>query len=116
MIIAEQFDLFASKAARDKGTKIVADHNKNWMEQCLSVWPGFHDSREGQTIIGEDFRAYCESLGLHPKHHNAWGALIMTLVKRGMITATSETRQMKDKRSHARKSIVYLLDTPRTKT
>jgi hypothetical protein len=42
-----------------------------------------------------------------PHHHNAWGALVMHMVRTGRLVATGEYRPMKDVKSHARKTPVY---------
>jgi hypothetical protein len=103
--MTNQFDLFASREARDAGIESVATHNEDWMENCMIAYETF--SRINPEFTGEDVRRYCESLGLHPKHHNAWGAFINSLVRRGAMIATGNYRQMQDKRSHARRTPLY---------
>lgn len=100
-----QFDLFAGREARNTGIKTVTVNNEDWMERCMSAYDVF--SRITPEFTGEDVRRYCESAGLHPKHHNAWGAFINSLVRRGSMIATGTYRQMKDKRSHARRTPLY---------
>ena len=95
---------------KEKGLAQVSEHNENWMENCLKVakWFVFQHGLSGE-FTGEDIRLYCVTHGHipQPKHPNAWGALISTLLKRKIIVPTGEYRAMKDNTSHARKTPVY---------
>jgi hypothetical protein len=90
---------------KEKGIREVSEHNENWMGRCLQVAPRYLHHRADFT--GEDLRFLCENLAGSPRHHNAWGALISTLIKRKIIVPTGEYRQMKDRSSHARSTPVY---------
>lgn len=65
------------------------------------------ERERGQLVTGEDIRLYCEAAGVVPHHHNAWGAAIMRLVRRGTLVDTGRTRNMRSKKSHARKTTLY---------
>jgi hypothetical protein len=92
---------------RDQGIKQVSEHNENWMANTIALASYYAQFHVGD-FTGEDIRNYCErKFSGSPKHQNAWGALINTLIKRKIIVPTGEYRQMKDKTSHARKTPVY---------
>jgi hypothetical protein len=93
---------------RDQGIKQVSEHNENWMDEAIravKLWIRLGFLNEDFT--GEDIRIQCLKLMGHPRHPNAWGALINTLIKRKIIVPTGEYRAMKDSSSHARKTPVY---------
>ena len=97
---------------KEKGLKSVRENNENWMELCVSLLrSGFryvnHAGHGGNDFTGEDIRFHCERIIGPPKHPNAYGALINTLIKRKIIVPTGEHRQMKDRSSHARSTPVY---------
>jgi len=58
-------------------------------------------------VTGEDVRVLCAEVEIAPHHHNAWGAAINTMVRRGLLVPTGMFTQMKDVRSHARLTRVY---------
>ena len=89
---------------KEEGIHKVSEHNENWLEDCVKQAEVIG---EGVLATGEDIRFWCEATVGHPKHHNAWGALINTLLKRKIIVPTGEWRPMKDRASHARKTPVY---------
>jgi hypothetical protein len=94
---------------RDKGIKKVDSHNEDWMERALNVSVSFVGILPcSDDFTGEDLRLMLESTAVgSPKHPNAYGALINTLVRRKIIVPTGEYRKMKDLSSHARKTPVY---------
>ncbi len=103
----DDLPLFTGEVLRDEGIAKVTEHNENWMERCL-YFAGFYVFSGGvETFTGEDLRFYLSGVVGCPKHPNAWGALINTLLKRKIIKPTGEWRQMRDDRSHARKTPVY---------
>ena len=109
-----QRDLFfkpSGACLRDKGIQQVTEHNENWMEKALDrIEFGFIPivRRTYQDFTGEEIRFFLNrKLIGQPKHPNAYGALINTLVKRKIIAPTGQYRQMKDRTSHARSTPVY---------
>ena len=105
-------DCVESRRLKEKGLKLVRENNENWMELCVSLLrSGFryvdHAGHGGNDFTGEDIRFHCERIIGPPRHPNAWGALINTLIKRKIIVPTGEYRPMKDKTSHARSTPVY---------
>jgi len=110
----EEFDFTGNgQQARDEGIEEVRGHNETWMERCMHCLPDFRRARRREPFIGEDLRHFCEMRGHVPKHHNAWGALLMNAVRRGIIEGTGQYRQMEDKSSHARASQLYRFITER---
>lgn len=105
-----QQDLFdppeTGERLRDQVLKKVGENNENWLEACVKLFCESVGSRFC-TFTGEDIRFECSAWVGEPKHPNAWGALINSLVKRKVIEATGEYRSPKDKSSHARKIQVY---------
>ena len=71
------------------------------------------DSLTGSRMTGEDIRAACTERNVLPHHPNAWGAAINALIRRGKLVFDNEYRQMKATSSHARRTPVYLITTPR---
>jgi hypothetical protein len=99
------FDLASGRELRDKGIEQVTEHNETWFSLCQREAERFAETHE--TFTGEDIRFHCLQTVGYPKHCNAWGALINSLLKRGIIRATGEHRPMRDEISHARSTPVY---------
>ncbi len=99
--------LFSGELLRDEGIAKVSEHNESWMEHAVKFvedWSPLHDWYD---FTGEDLRFMLnQKVGL-PRHPNAYGALINTLVRRKIIKPTGEYRAMRDDSSHARKTPVY---------
>ncbi len=100
------FDLEEGRRRRDEGIAQVSDHNEPWIVLCQREAERYVAGTEG-TFTGEDIRFHCSATVGCPRHVNAWGALINTLLKRNIISATGEHRPMKDENSHARSTPVY---------
>jgi hypothetical protein len=97
--------LGAGKQRRDEGIEQVSRHNEPWIVLCQREVERFVATRDDFT--GEDIRFHCGSAVGLPRHPNAWGALINTLIRRKIIVATGEYRPMRDEVSHARQTPVY---------
>lgn len=63
----------------------------------------------GAQVTGEQIRLLCERHSVTPHHHNAWGAAISTLVKRRVLDFTGRFEPMQTKKSHARRTPVYVV-------
>ena len=61
-------------------------------------------------VTGEDIRLHCEGLGIRPHNNNAWGALIMSMIKDGTLKPTGEYRAMVSPQSHARRTQVLRIN------
>lgn len=102
----DDLPLFTGEVLRDEGLAKVSEHNGRWMDACL-MQAEFYVATSIKSFTGEDIRFYCQSKVGCPKHPNAYGALINTLVRRKIIKPTGEWRAMRDDSSHARKTPVY---------
>lgn len=103
--MTDQFDLFGSKAARDAAIAQVEENAGDFMDCALFLLEnGIEDDA---LVTGETVRKIVTAVGIVPHHPNAWGALIRTAVKRGLLIETGQWRQMEDIRSHARRTPLY---------
>jgi hypothetical protein len=101
----DQFDLFGATQARDAALKRVRKNSGPWfdaaMELVIALAPGW-------TGIAEDLRRYItRHIGL-PHHPGTWGALTRQAIRRKLLIRTGERGPMKDRRSHARQSDIYV--------
>lgn len=100
-----QSELDFGRALRDAGIAATSAANRDWlgaaMNACLA------ERVPGAEFIGEDLRALCIARGVEPRAPQAWGALVRTLATRGLILDTGRSEQMRDGRSHARRSPVW---------
>lgn len=111
-LFTRQHPELVGQIERDKGLQKVSLNNPNFMDKALDelaiikrLMPNEEFSPDGFT--GEDIRNWLSTDGIQPDHSNAWGALIMTAIKRGIIVPTGSYTSMKSKTSHARKTAVY---------
>lgn len=102
----EQRGLFDSPDARTQRDDALAKVSRpSWLEEAVA---SFTSAAPTGEFTGEELRTTLLAAGLtEPHHHNAWGALVMTLVRRKLIQATGAYRAMSTTRSHARKTPVY---------
>jgi hypothetical protein len=105
----ESEDSTTGQQLKEKGIREVSEHNENWMRDAV-CWSDKYARQFAGTDVkfaGEDLRFFVSRWAGEPRHPNAWGALINTLIKRNIIIPTGEHRQMKDSRSHSRSTPVY---------
>ena len=89
---------------RDAAMDQVADNaGVAWMQDAVAAARGLSGE-----VTGEDVRLRCQAAGIEPHHHNAWGALTNELLRRGILEPTDRFVKMKDPRSHARMTRVYI--------
>jgi hypothetical protein len=93
-----------SKEARDEALELVARNAENFMVLGMIKIR----SMDGE-VTGEDIRIKLSECGIKPHHHNAWGALINSAIRHGILQATGEYRHMRVKSSHARRTPVYIV-------
>jgi hypothetical protein len=105
-----EFDAEKSMQNKKDGMEKVAASNLPWMEAVRNRLRIVLKGREGELLTGEDIRATLTELGLEPNHPNAWGSLINTLIKKKVLIPTSQYRPMRDPRSHARSTRIYILN------
>lgn len=107
----DMIEYVEAKAARDRALDQVLKHAGSlWVEQGLDIISRMQAGR----ATGESLRRAMLDIGLHPPHHsNAWGALIRTAVKRGLLAPTGTWQPMATKSSHARQTPVYQIKGPK---
>ncbi len=101
-----QQDMFSNgiaMALRDQALDQVAENSQPWMERAI----GFVSHMPVHGMTGEEIRRIVSICIGEPHHHNAWGALISTAIKRKHFWPTGEYRKMTSKKSHARRTPVY---------
>lgn len=89
-------------AALDRVTCKAGDFNKLARGVLRSLKPG--------RYTGEDIRRLCAKKGIAPHHHNAWGALIRWGVEKSILIETGKYEQMRDVKSHARRTPLYKVE------
>jgi hypothetical protein len=96
----------AETVARDNAQTAVLDNaGVEWRQQVRDYIKGI---APGTELRGEQVRTLCLDRGIKPHHHNAWGAMIKTLVKEGYLEVIDgKFEAMQAKGSHARKTQVY---------
>lgn len=100
-----QLSLEEAIKARDTAMRRVAARSDGWMEDALRIVVGIPRLQE---VTGEEVRQWLLVTGLRKPHHpNAWGALILTAIRRGILVPTDRYRKMRTKKSHARMTRVY---------
>lgn len=88
---------------RDAGIDSVKANNPDFISDALVL---VERMEPGALMTGEDIRAKVEQVTT-PKHPNAWGALIRTLVTKGILKPTGHYRKMQRPTSHSRRNPVY---------
>ena len=110
-MIADLFEADIAKSRRDAGLLTVDENAKPWSDIAFEALLGMRSETDLSTFTAEHIRLQIEKKIGNPHHHNAWGALIMKAVKRGIIINTGEYVPMKTPRSHARRTPVYVWNT-----
>lgn len=97
----------AGTMSRDEALEQVSDHNRAWLDRALKVLP--YMKREHEVATGEGMRVWLRANGLEePQHPNAWGALTMAAVRRGLIADTGRVVKMTlNDKSHGRRTPVW---------
>lgn len=100
----------SGEARRDEGIERALENAGAWKHRSRDL---VMDSARltGLHMTGEDIRKYVVERVGSPHHHNAWGGLIMGLVKRKRLVEVGRIK-MRDPRSHARKTPVYRVAVP----
>jgi hypothetical protein len=73
-----------------------------------------HVLTPGEVLLGEDVRVRLEGRGVEPRSPRAWGALISTLVKRGILSETGAWRPMRRNRGGSRRTPEYRVGSVRS--
>jgi hypothetical protein len=97
-------DAREAKGERDAAVAKVADNNVTWLTAALAA---LKKLPVGWTGTGEGLRLEIGQEVGQPKHHNAWGALVLLATRRGHLEKTGELAHLEGPRSHARLTPVY---------
>ena len=89
---------------KDAALKQVGSHSGTFMERAMAALDALES---GSVVTGEDIRFSCTEKKIAPHHPNAWGALISSAVKKGLIRETGRWVPMRDVRSKARRTPEY---------
>jgi hypothetical protein len=97
--------------ARDEGIADILHANKKWAQTCLHKAHSYRldavSHGQKATFTGETLRVVLLKDVGEPNHHNAWGGLINTLVRKKIIRRTGKFVHMRMPRSHARLTPEY---------
>ncbi len=100
--------------ARDAAFRQVEENNDGWFRLAVVEVEELakHGSRKWTNwesgFIGEDLRRYLARAIGNPKSPHAYGMLFNYLLKKKVVRKTGEYRCMKEEKSHARASPVYV--------
>jgi hypothetical protein len=101
-----QPNLFDARAARDAGIEKIRSKNTEWLERALKMLPGM--KTVCMITTGEGIRVWLTGQGLEaPSNQHAWGMLVRTAMKRGLIKDTGRMGQMFTEKSHARRTPLW---------
>jgi hypothetical protein len=96
-----------SAQARDEAIERVSINNQEWLFIAVLTLPAMRADHPGE-FTGEDVRLWLRGRGVpEPAHHNAYGAMIMSAVRAGVIERTGAIRKAQIRTSHARNLLVY---------
>lgn len=101
-----EMNLAAARAARDEGTELVSEHNEDWKDRAMQLLGT--RARSGTRMTGEQIRLWLLPLIGPPKSSNAWGALVLSAVGKGILQDTGQVAQMETEDSHARRTPVWI--------
>ena len=100
--LLDWMDSAAAAKARDAGLTIAAENAGDFITRALAVIASMHGEVQGETI-----RAECISRGVEPKSHKAWGALVQSAIKRGLLNPTGRFEKTKSVKTHCHPTQVY---------
>ena len=96
---------------RDEGaTTVLENAGKLWQAQATDCVIRRFELAGNAGCLFETARTFAEEAGVGPPpHHNAWGALCLSLSRKEVIVKTGAYVNSKTARSHARISPVWKL-------
>jgi len=99
-------DLFDAREARDRAVEQVSHNAGRWVDRALEMVSRVIPPRA--EVTSEEIRFALTDNGLEaPHHYNAWGALTVAAVKRGLLVDTGRLGQMRGPKSHARRTPIW---------
>ena len=76
-------------------------------ELCIAIWVTRH--MKGMAVTGEEIRLAVADKCPRPRSGKAWGGIINGMVRHGLLLDTGTSRKMRDPRSHARRTPVWIV-------
>jgi len=103
-----QMNLFDGRLQRDHGISATLGKEKDpWLARMEATLVTYARTRP-EGFLAEDFRAWWTGQGLVMPHSDkVWGALFLTVAKRGEIINTGVYRQAKSAKNHAHRYAVW---------
>lgn len=105
----------AARALRDIGTQAALDFaGDDWRERAIALCTVFFRVESvvspGAGVLFEEAKAYAIGRGLEePPSANAWGAVCLTMSRRGIIIKTGRYANSAGVRSHYRANPLWRL-------
>jgi hypothetical protein len=78
----------------------------SWKD-CVIDWVARNTVR-GQHLTGEWVRFHAAEHCGHPRHVNAWSAIINVMATKGLLQDTGLMRKPSDRKSHGRPSKIWM--------
>ena len=100
----ETYDLLKGMSEREINITKVLSNSGTFMTQAMAIIASLPPGE----YTGEDFTRACQSNGVIPHRSNAFGALILKAIRRGMIIKTGRIGSMKRVSSHAHNTPIYI--------
>lgn len=101
-----QADLFDTASnLKEQGQKKVLDHSGEWRERAIEMIVSL--TKSCRVFTAEDLRMLAHGRLDEPHHCNAWGAIMTTACKRGLIVKTGEYVASSFPSSHGRMIAVW---------
>ena len=105
----------AARALRDIGTQAVLEfEGDDWRDCAIRLCIEFFRMEQainpGAGILFEEAKRHAYSRGIEPpRSENAWGAVCLTMSRRGIIVKTGQYANSAGVRSHARANPLWRL-------
>ena len=95
-------DFIEASKARDAGLTLAAENAGDFITRAVAVIA----SMTGE-VQGENIRAECIARGVEPQSHKAWGALVQSAIKRGLLKPTGRYEKTKSVKTHCHPTQIY---------
>ena len=102
---APLLDWMSARAARDAALEKGSLNNLSWHENGLEAIAKL--AHKIPPFTGERLRFALVTMIGAPEHPNAWGALVMDAIKKGLFADTGKWERMMSEKSNHRKTTVY---------
>ena len=90
---------------KERGMQQVSDNNWGWKTQAKLYAPLVLNP--GEEITGEDIRNRLTLIIGEPGHPNAWGALVSSMHRQGLIDVTDKMMKSKSPKNHSHRYVVW---------